>query len=157
MQNTEDYPFFSTAHETFSRTNHIWGHKASLNRHRNESGEWPHSHQLRVRCPGITQTKKRKTYVLETLSYEREKSVKDTRRWRDSRAHGWSGLILWRWPSYQSDCWKNSSTLSHIRWTNNLKVLLEYARPWRIKKWFWTVDILLEAVLNHFKLCHRVL
>jgi hypothetical protein len=32
--NTKKYTFFSTAHETFSKINHMPGHKASFNRHK---------------------------------------------------------------------------------------------------------------------------
>jgi exonuclease III len=31
---TEQYTFFSAAHETFSKTDHILGHKASLNKYK---------------------------------------------------------------------------------------------------------------------------
>ena len=30
--NAEEYPFFSSAHRTFSRTDHIFGHKSSLSK-----------------------------------------------------------------------------------------------------------------------------
>ena len=30
--NTEEYTFFSSAHGTFSRIDHIWGHKSNLSK-----------------------------------------------------------------------------------------------------------------------------
>ena len=30
--NSEEYTFFSSAHETFSRIDHIWGHKSNLSK-----------------------------------------------------------------------------------------------------------------------------
>ncbi|KAL6030504.1 hypothetical protein STEG23_025265 [Scotinomys teguina] len=33
--NTKEYTFFSTPHGTFSKINHILGHKANLNRYKN--------------------------------------------------------------------------------------------------------------------------
>lgn len=44
--NTAEYTFFSSAHGTFSRTDHILGHKAGLNNYKKDSDHTMHLFRL---------------------------------------------------------------------------------------------------------------
>lgn len=151
---TEEYPFFSTAHGTFSRTGHIWGHKTSINRHGNESGKWPQSHLLKVKYLRTNLNKEVKDIHNGNLKMLKRENVKDTGRWQDPRAQGLLGSILWRWSSFKSNPYKNSNTVSHINWTS-LKFTSKYARSWRVKN-NSNQHTTRDSTIPNFKLYYRM-